>query len=226
MLVPSMRWIGLLVPVLAVPWQLEAQVPAAPAPPVSSGSRTPARPGTVAPSAARPAASAAAPAARAQDVPWAGTSDVTGLGTLPTFLQTAAKEKSLDQRPDPTPQQLAALEELQAEVKHFGMVGSAFRDTMGTLLRRDYMRQRRNRDLSFKRQIEHFHQVADRARERKNEGWFDNTERHLDNLYNRLEQRCPAHIERAKALRARRQARALLKTAAKAAIRYFTFGLY
>ncbi|MCG8590758.1 MAG: hypothetical protein MJE66_15820 [Proteobacteria bacterium] len=78
----------------------------------------------------------------------------------------------------------------------------------------------------IKRQIEHFHQVADRARERKNEGWFDNTERHLDNLYNRLEQRCPAHIERAKALRARRQARALLKTAAKAAIRYFTFGLY
>ncbi|MCG8557481.1 MAG: tetratricopeptide repeat protein [Proteobacteria bacterium] len=164
MLVPSMRWIGLLVPVLAVPWQLEAQVPAAPAPPVSSGSRTPARPGTVAPSAARPAASAAAPAARAQDVPWAGTSDVTGLGTLPTFLQTAAKEKSLDQRPDPTPQQLAALEELQAEVKHFGMVGSAFRDTMGTLLRRDYMRQRRNRDLSFKRQIEHEEHLEDGAR--------------------------------------------------------------
>jgi tetratricopeptide (TPR) repeat protein len=82
--------------------------------------------------------------ADAQEVeatPWEGATDVT----LPPFLQDTGK-RIVDQRPPPTEQQLEALRELEEEVERFTESGEAFRSTVTSLVRRQYLQQRRERD--------------------------------------------------------------------------------
>ena len=75
------------------------------------------------------------------DAPWGGASDVE----LPSFLDTT-DSRVQDNRPPPTPEQLEALRALEAEVGRFTQSGETYRDTVVSLVRREYLRQRRSRD--------------------------------------------------------------------------------
>ncbi len=81
--------------------------------------------------------------------PWEGATDVS----LPPFLQDTGK-RIVDQRPPPTEQQLEALEQLEEEVERFGQTGEAFRSTVTSLVRREYLQQRRERDRWYGEQLE------------------------------------------------------------------------
>ncbi len=81
--------------------------------------------------------------------PWEGAADVS----LPPFLQDTGK-RIVDQRPPPTEQQLEALKQLEEEVERFGQTGEAFRSTVTSLVRREYLQQRRERDRWYGEQLE------------------------------------------------------------------------
>jgi TolA-binding protein len=93
--------------------------------------------------------------------PWANVEDVP----LPSFLETK-DERIEDERPPPTDAQVAALEEMEAEVDRFAGVASSYRGTVGSLLRREYLRQRRSRDQYYARQIQAEEDALDEARDR------------------------------------------------------------
>lgn len=84
---------------------------------------------------------------------------------LPTFLDTTDR-RIQDDRPPPTPQQLAALAEMEAEVARFTQVGETYRQTVVSLVRREYLRQRRGRDQWYARQIREEERMLNEARER------------------------------------------------------------
>ncbi|MEO0323139.1 MAG: tetratricopeptide repeat protein [Myxococcota bacterium] len=71
---------------------------------------------------------------------------------LPSFLDTT-DSRIVDERPAPTADQVAALREMEAEVERFARVGGAYRESVASLLRREYLRQRRGRDRWYGRQI-------------------------------------------------------------------------
>jgi len=81
--------------------------------------------------------------------PWEGAADVS----LPPFLQDTGK-RIVDQRPPPTEQQLEALKQLEEEVERFSQTGEAFRSTVTSLVRREYLQQRRERDRWYGEQLE------------------------------------------------------------------------
>jgi len=84
-----------------------------------------------------------------QEAPWEGTGDTT----LPPFLQDTGK-RVVDERPMPTERQLEALRRLEAEVESFTESGETYRDTVTSLVRREYLQQRRARDRWYGVQIE------------------------------------------------------------------------
>ncbi|MBW2548670.1 MAG: hypothetical protein JRE82_15885 [Deltaproteobacteria bacterium] len=92
--------------------------------------------------------------------PWEGATDVT----LPPFLQDT-DQRIVDQRPPPTAQQLEALRQLEAEVDRFTESGEAFRSTVTSLVRREYLQQRRERDRWYGEQLETEERAFDEARE-------------------------------------------------------------
>ena len=92
--------------------------------------------------------------------PWEGATDVT----LPPFLQDTDK-RIVDQRPPPTAQQLEALRQLEEEVDRFTETGEAFRSTVTSLVRREYLQQRRQRDRWYGEQLETEERAFDEARE-------------------------------------------------------------
>ena len=101
-------------------------------------------------------------------VPWQGASDVqtgTSAPPPPSFLDTTDRRIE-DTRPPPSEQQVAALRELEAEVERFARVGAGYRDTVISLVRREYLRQRRTRDLWYARQIAEEERLQNEARER------------------------------------------------------------
>lgn len=81
--------------------------------------------------------------------PWMGATDVT----LPPFLQDTGA-RPVDERPPPTEAQLRALKQLEAEVERFSQSGDTYRRTLGSLIRREYVKRRRETDLWFGQQIE------------------------------------------------------------------------
>lgn len=101
------------------------------------------------------------------DAPWAGTSDVTDGGPvpLPSFLVTTDR-RVRDDRPPPTPEQVAALREMEAEVANFTRVATSYRDTVSGIVRREYLRQRRNRDEGYARQVREEERLQNEARDR------------------------------------------------------------
>ncbi|MGB8329499.1 MAG: tetratricopeptide repeat protein, partial [Polyangiales bacterium] len=99
--------------------------------------------------------------ADAQDTaPWEGTSDVT----LPPFLQDTGK-RVVNERPAPTEQQLEALRRLETEVERFTGSGETFRSTVTSLVRREYLQQRRERDRWYGEQLDTEERAFDEARE-------------------------------------------------------------
>lgn len=84
---------------------------------------------------------------------------------LPSFLDTT-DTRIVDERPPPTPAQVAALREMEAEVERFTKSGGAYRNTVVSLVRREYLRQRRGRNRWYGRQIAEEERLLDEARER------------------------------------------------------------
>ena len=96
--------------------------------------------------------------ARAQDtasksegepVPWDGATDVT----LPPFLRDTDK-RVVEERQPPSDAQLEALRQLEEEVDRFRESGETFRSTVTSLVRREYLQQRRERDRWYGEQLE------------------------------------------------------------------------
>lgn len=109
------------------------------------------------------------PTAQPQDgtVPWEGASDVQqgAIPPPPAFLDTTDRRIE-DERPPPSPDQVAALRQMEAEVDRFARVGSSYRDTVISIVRREYLRQRRSRDQAYARQIAEEERLQNEARER------------------------------------------------------------
>ena len=88
-----------------------------------------------------------------------------GATPLPSFLDTT-DVRIADERPGPTPQQISALREMESEVERFTKTGGAYRNTVVSLVRREYLRQRRGRSRWYGRQIAEEERLLDEARER------------------------------------------------------------
>ena len=79
------------------------------------------------------------------------------------------------------------------------------------------------------RQISHFHDVADRARERDDQLWLASTAAHIERLRDRRSRLCPEYdrfVARVRTEEFWRETYALTISGAKTAMRYFTFGAY
>ncbi|MGB5695971.1 MAG: tetratricopeptide repeat protein [Polyangiales bacterium] len=85
----------------------------------------------------------------AELTPWQGAKDTS----LPPFLQDTGK-RIVDERPPPTEQQLEALRQLESEAERFTNSGETFRSTVTSLVRREYLQQRRERDRWYGEQLE------------------------------------------------------------------------
>ena len=72
------------------------------------------------------------------------------------------------------------------------------------------------------RQIAHFEDVAQMARDRNDELWEQGTEKHLDNLLFQQARKCPEDVPPSQAERAA----ALLKTLGRAALTAASFGAF
>jgi myo-inositol-1-phosphate synthase len=73
------------------------------------------------------------------------------------------------------------------------------------------------------RSIDHYEEMLARARELDNEMWEERTEDHVEVLKARRAESCPEYSPEAQATRAMGD---LLRTAGKAALKYFTFGAF
>ncbi|MFW2387178.1 MAG: tetratricopeptide repeat protein, partial [Polyangiales bacterium] len=92
--------------------------------------------------------------------PWDGATDVS----LPPFLQDTGK-RIVDERKPPTEAQLEALRQLEEEVERFTETGEAFRSTVTSLVRREYLQQRRERERWYGEQLEVEEREFNEARE-------------------------------------------------------------
>jgi len=88
-------------------------------------------------------ASSSNPTAKADAEPW---------GELPAFLNTADK-RIKDERPPPTPEQREALSEMEREIARFKQNGDAYNGTALSIIRREYLRQRRQSTQRYAGQI-------------------------------------------------------------------------
>lgn len=80
--------------------------------------------------------------------PWADERDVAD----PDFLDTTDR-RITDERPPPTPEQVMALREMEAELARFARTGDAYRESVNSILVREYQRRRRDRQAGYARQI-------------------------------------------------------------------------
>ncbi len=81
---------------------------------------------------------------------------------LPAFLDTADRRLK-DVRPAPTAEQIAALKEMEREVERFQRSGEAYKDTVVSIVRREYLRQRRERSEGYARQVAEEEALQDEA---------------------------------------------------------------
>ncbi|MCB9591662.1 MAG: tetratricopeptide repeat protein [Sandaracinaceae bacterium] len=93
--------------------------------------------------------------------PWAATTDVPN----PAFLDTTDR-RIVDERPPPSAEQVAALREMEAELDRFSNVGRAYRDSVNSILVREYQRRRRERQAGYARQIREEERLQNEARDR------------------------------------------------------------
>jgi TolA-binding protein len=124
------------------------------APATTSAPGTTAAPTTTAtPTTTGTATTTAAPAqggqpAADESVPWSNEATAE----LPSFLSTV-DNRIKDQRKPPTPEQVQALAEMEREFEAFTRRSTAHRDTVTSILRRAYQRERRERSEAYARQI-------------------------------------------------------------------------
>jgi TolA-binding protein len=129
-----------------------ASAPATPA----AGATPAATPAAATPPAASPTATTTStPAASAEPMPWSEPE-------LPAFLDTADKRLK-DERPPPSKEQVAALKEMEREVDRFQRSGDTYKDTVVSIVRREYLRQRRQRSEGYARQISEEEKLQDEA---------------------------------------------------------------
>lgn len=83
-----------------------------------------------------------------EETPWSSASELE----LPSFLQIAQRPRQ-DDRPPPTPAMIEALHTLEKEVKNYERAGASYRDLVTSILKRDYLRQRRTRSLFYGERI-------------------------------------------------------------------------
>jgi TolA-binding protein len=81
----------------------------------------------------------------------------------PSFLDTTDTRVVRDE-PPPTALEVQALRELEAEIGVFRKLGSAYRDTLVAMLKREYRRLRHDREQTYSSQIEFEEELEDRAR--------------------------------------------------------------
>ncbi|MDB4975203.1 MAG: domain protein putative component of TonB system [Myxococcaceae bacterium] len=94
----------------------------------------------------------------AEGLPW--SSEATA--ELPSFLQTA-DTRLKDDRPPPSKEQIAALNEMEKEIASFKLSGSSYRDSVVSIVRREYLRQRRLRSEGYERQISQEEKLQDES---------------------------------------------------------------
>jgi tetratricopeptide (TPR) repeat protein len=132
--------------------------------------------GLIALACLQPMAAAAQPVASAQaaqvssGLPWAGASPqpapaaVSGKSNAPPGFLDTTDRRIRDERPPPTAKEVATLKELGAEVTKFTKIGTSYRDTLDSLLRREYLRKRYAQDQTFSRQVKAEEDLEDAAR--------------------------------------------------------------
>ncbi|MGB0678364.1 MAG: tetratricopeptide repeat protein [Polyangiales bacterium] len=84
---------------------------------------------------------------------------------LPSFLDTTDRRLK-DARKPPSARQLSALRELEREYDNFSRTSRAYRDTVSSLVKREYHQRRRSRNEAYSRQIRSEERME--ARERDN----------------------------------------------------------
>jgi cellulose synthase operon protein C len=92
--------------------------------------------------------------------PWAGASELE----LPSFLQVAKKPYEAE-RPPVEPELVEALRLLEEQVERYERAGAGYRDIVTSILRRDYLRQRRARSIWYDERIRGEDAELDEARE-------------------------------------------------------------
>lgn len=84
-----------------------------------------------------------------EESPWASVSELE----LPSFLQITKRPRQ-DDRPPPSPEMVEALRLLEHEVNNYERAGASYRDLVTSILKRDYLRQRRTRSLYYGKRID------------------------------------------------------------------------
>jgi len=165
------KWFALLLAAALLSSPAFAQTATTPpAPPAPPAPTEPATTATTAAAPATPAATAASPNANtpkaATPAAGAGTEAAWGetpAATTPSFLD-ASDNRIRDERPTPTLEQVEGLRELEAELARFRDLGGSYRDTVIAMLKREYERQRRQRESEFAMQIRVEERLEDSAR--------------------------------------------------------------
>jgi tetratricopeptide (TPR) repeat protein len=106
-------------------------------------------------------ATPATPAPGAEGLPWSSEAEAE----LPSFLQTADRRLK-DERPPPTKEQIAALNEMEKEISRFKQSGDSYRNSVVSIVRREYLRQRRLRSEGYARQITQEEKLQDESTEK------------------------------------------------------------
>jgi tetratricopeptide (TPR) repeat protein len=117
----------------------------------------------LAPAIAVDAQAVAAPAQQASSGAALSWSGQPGVQPPPSFLDTTDRRVHT-QAPPPTPQEVAALRELDGEVGRFAKIGGSYRDTLDALLRREFLRKRYAQDENYGRQVKAEEQLEDKSR--------------------------------------------------------------
>jgi len=110
-----------------------------------------------------------------EPVPWQGATDVT----LPPFLQDTGKPV-VEERPRPTDPQLDALRQLEHEVDRYLQSGETFESTVSSLVRREYLQRRRERDRYYGTRLEAEERALNEARETSIRAFEEFIERYPD----------------------------------------------
>jgi hypothetical protein len=75
-----------------------------------------------------------------------------GVPAAPAVRDTTDR-RIRDDRPKPSASKVAGLRELENEVAAFARLGGSYRDTVTSLIKREYRRQRAEREQTFSSQI-------------------------------------------------------------------------
>ncbi len=101
-----------------------------------------------------------------KDNPWSGVQETQPEKpvSLPTFL-IASEKRLRDERPAPSDDQVQALREMQNELDRFKTTGGQYEKTVDAIVRREYLRQRREKDNFYGRQVRFEEKLQNEARE-------------------------------------------------------------